>query len=82
VLFFQILKAMCHVRLIPERVGDGVNIMALRGWSIQQVSELTFSEESVELSYIGCYRNIHPGLKSRANRPLKSPGSSLDKYKR
>jgi hypothetical protein len=67
VLDFPFLKAMSHVVLMPERVGDRVDIIALRWWNIQLFSGLTFSKESVELSYIACYEKIHPELKVRGN---------------
>jgi hypothetical protein len=86
---FQFLKAMCHVGLVSERVCDEVNIIALRGWSIQEVAGLTFTEKSVELSDITYYENLHPELKVTANRPLESQAygvgtkeRGLDKYMR
>ena len=48
---FHFLNAMCHIGLVAEGDGAGVDIVDLRGWNIQQLSELTFSEKSVDLAY-------------------------------
>ena len=42
---FHFLNAMCHIGLVAEGDGAGVDIVDLRGWNIQQLSELTFSEK-------------------------------------
>jgi hypothetical protein len=49
---FRFLNAMCPIGSVAGWDGDRVDINALRGWNIQQLSGLTFSEKSVESAYI------------------------------
>jgi hypothetical protein len=85
---FHFLNAMCHIGLVAEGDGAGVDIVDLRGWNIQQLSELTFSEKSVDLAYKACYEELHPELKSGTRPPenqayvVGEKGRSLDKYMR
>jgi hypothetical protein len=41
--YFHLLNAMCHVGSVAGWDGDRVDIIALRGWNIQQLSGLPFS---------------------------------------
>jgi hypothetical protein len=43
---FQFLKAICHVGVVPERVGEEVNIIALRGWCTQELAGLMLTEKN------------------------------------
>ena len=54
---------------MAEGDGAGVDIVDLRGWNIQQLSELTFSEKSVDLAYKACYEELHLELKSGTRPP-------------
>jgi hypothetical protein len=78
---------MCHIGLVAGRDGDRVDITALRGWNIRQLSGLAFLEKSVEVAYRACYEMLHPELIS-GTRPENQAyvvgvkGRSLDKYMR
>jgi hypothetical protein len=44
---FHFLNAMCHIGFVAGWDGDRVDITALRGWNIQQLSGLAFSEKNL-----------------------------------